>query len=445
MTGRALTLGVFGAVALGASVAGAVQPQVQAVGQSSLGYTDNAQAVPRSEDGETTRARSLFWMLSPGLVLALESPRALQHVGYRYEYDLYFNRGTTSSSSNRLDYRGFFDLSPRVNLVLGAAATQSDRFASVAFAAPGAGTVGAVPAGTGSFLQASADEAFSFDVAEAWRAWQSGSAVFDTPLSGAETPTTAGVATRVGVERSFLADAVGAEARVDYTVIRNGVSVNGERLEVQRQLTTGGVGLWRHDWTPELSSSVEAGALRVMRLNTEGRAWTPIGLAALAYATEDGDAQLTYGHTLATNALLGQSLLVDEVRLRGTLPLLEENELALAASCGYQNGHLLDENADLTTRVTVLLADISLGWQATKILQVGVRYEHVDQRSGARTPPLPLSFVQNNILLGATLKFPPDRDMPRPYRAPRRVDRTDELRDGMRPIAEAPRGPGQTP
>jgi hypothetical protein len=436
---------VVGAVLLAASTAGAVEPHVQAVGQSSLGYTDNAQAVPRAENGETARVRSLFWMLSPGLVLALESPRALQHLGYRYEYDLYFNRGTSSSSSNRLDYRGFFDLSPRVNLVLGAAATQSDRFASVAFAAPGSGTVGAVPAGTASFLQTAADQAFNFDVAEAWRAWQNGSVVFAAPLSGAESPTTAGAATRAGIERSFLADAVGVEARVDYTVIHDGVGVDGEQLAVQRQLTMGGVGRWRHDWTPELSSSAEAGALHVKRLNTHRQAWTPVGMATLAYATEDGDAQLTYAHTLATNALLGQSLLVDEVRLRGTVPLLAEGKLALAATCGYQNGHLLDENAELATRVKVFLADVSLGWQATKILQLGVRYEHVDQRSGARTPPLPLSFVQNNVLLGATLKFPPDRDMPRPYRAPRRVDRTDELRDGMRPIAEAPRGPGQPP
>lgn len=442
---RARTLGVFGAVLLSSSAAAAVEPRLQAVGQSSVGFTDNAQAVPRAENGETARVRSLFWMLSPGLVLALESPRALQHVGYRYEYDLYFNSGASSSSSNRLDYRGFFDLSPRVNLVLGAAATQSDRFASVAFAAPGAGTVGAVPAGTGSFLQTAADEALGFDVAEAWRAWQSGSVVFGTPLSGAQTPTTAGVAMRAGIERGFLADAIGAEARGDYTVIQDGVGAAGEQLDVQRQLTTGGVALWRHDWGPELSSSAEAGAMRAKRLSTHRSAWTPVGMATLAYATEEGDAQLTYAHTFATNALLGQSLLVDEARLRGTLPLIADGKLTLAVSCGYQNGHLLDENAELATRVRVLLADVSLGWQATKLLQLGIRFEHVDQRSGARTPPLPLSFVQNNVLLGATFKFPPDRDMPRPYRAPRRVDRSDELRDGMQPIADAPRTPGQTP
>ena len=44
-------------------------------------------------------------------------------------------------------------------------------------------------------------------------------------------------------------------------------------------------------------------------------------------------------------------------------------------------------------------------------------------------PGLPERFVQNAVLLGATLKWPPDVDMPRAYRAPRRVDATDEIRD----------------
>jgi hypothetical protein len=89
------------------------------------------------------------------------------------------------------------------------------------------------------------------------------------------------------------------------------------------------------------------------------------------------------------------------------------------------------------------LGDVSLGWQATKLLEVGARYEHVEQKSGANTPPLPVSFVQNNVLIGATLKFPPDRDMPRPYRAPRRVDRSDEIRDGIAPATAGPRAPGE--
>jgi hypothetical protein len=421
-----------------ASVASA-RPRWQAVGESSLGYTDNAQA---SATASEVRTGSFFWMLSPGVVFALDSPRRLQRIAYRYEYDFYFNSTASSSSTNRLDYRGFFELSRRANLVLGSGVTQSDRFNKVAFAAPGAGTVGALPAGTGSFLQGSLDQALTLDVAEGWRAWQTLNARGDTPIFDTRAPKTAGAGLRLGAERSFLADALGVEGRGDYTVVSGSVLTDGSPADVQKQLMVGGVALWRHDWIRELTSSAEAGVLRVKRLNTQRGFWTPIASATLSYATEDGDAQLVYAHTVTTNALLGQSLLVDEVRLRGDLPLTSKGELSLAGSCGYQYGRLLDENAELATRVRVALADVALGWQATKLLALGIRYQHIEQKSGADTPPLPVSFVQNNVLLGATLRFPAERDMPRPYRAPRRVDRTDELRDGFQPTATGPRAPG---
>jgi hypothetical protein len=418
-------------------------PHLQAVGASSLGYTDNVQNASRAAGGTgDVQTKSAFLMLSPGVVLALESPRELQRLAYRYEYDFYFNSTSSSSSSNRLDYRGFFELSRRVNLVLGGNVTESDRFNAVAFAPPGAGAVGALPTGTGSFLQAAADESFSFDVAEAWRAWHSASAVVERPIFGTNAPATTGVGARVGVERSFFADAVGVEARGDYSVVTGSIRLDGSPAGAQRQLSGGGVALWRHDWGRYWTSSAEAGALRVQRLNTHRGFWTPTGTVSLSFATEDGDAQLAYSHTITTNALLGQSLLVDEVRLRAGLPLTSKGELALATTCGYQHGRLLDENANFATHVDVILADVSLGWQATKLLELGIRYEHIHQKSGADTPPLPLSFVQNNVLVGATLKFPPERDMPRPYRAPRRVDRSDELREGIRPTAEGPQAPG---
>ncbi len=424
--------------ALGSRTA-AASPHLQAIGESSLGYTDNAQAAP----GAALRTKSAFWMLSPGLSLALATPRDVQRISYRYEYDFYFNSATSSSSANRLDYRGFFELGPRVTLVLGGRATESDRFNSVAFAAPGAGTVGALPVGTGSYLDAAADQALSLDVAEGWRAWQSSSAIAETPLSDTLAPTTVGAGLRAGIERLFLLDALGVEARGDYTTVSGSVTLDGSPAEVQKQLTGGGVALWRHDWGRYLSSSAEAGALRVQRLNTGRGLWTPVGSATLFYATEAGDAQLGYSHTLTTNALLGQSLIVDEVRLRGALPLTEKGELSLAGSCAYQRGRLLDERAELATKVRVTLADLSLGWQATKLVSLGVRYEHIQQKSGSDTPPLPVSFVQNNVLIGAALAFPPERDMPKAYRAPRRVDRSDELRDGFQPTAQGPRSPGE--
>ena len=73
--------------------------------------------------------------------------------------------------------------------------------------------------------------------------------------------------------------------------------------------------MWRHDWGRSFASRVEAGALRVQTLNSGHGFWAPTGRAALAYVTEFGDAEATYAHTVTTNPLLGQTLLIDEVVL----------------------------------------------------------------------------------------------------------------------------------
>jgi hypothetical protein len=234
----------------------------------------------------------------------------------------------------------------------------------------------------------------------------------------------------------FLRDAVGSEVRGNYTVVHDAIGVDGLPRDTQQQLVVTGVGTWRHDWSSFFTSSAEAGALRVQRFNTGRGAWYPTGAASLFYTSRSGDAQLSYTHTVVSNALLGQSLLVDEIRLRGGVPLTRRGDLVLAANLGFQYGQLIDENANLAARVNVLQGDVLLAWQTTEILQLGMRYQHIEQISDATTAPLPLSFVQNNVLVGATIKLPPDRDMPRAYRAPRRVDRSDEIRDGVEPETE---------
>jgi hypothetical protein len=382
-------------------------------------------------------------MLSPGVVLALESPRAVQRIGYRYEYDLFLAQSTASGSSNLVDYHGFFELSPAVRLLLGSSASETNRYAAVAFSAPGSAAAG-VPAGTGAFAQAEANEALNFDLGVGWRAWQGGRALVEAPILGTTAPQTTEFGANTGVERSFLRDAVGGEARADYTVVRDGVLSDGRPAGVQQQLVASGVALWRHDWGRAFTSSAEAGAARVQRFNTGRGLWSPVGTATLAYANESGDAQLSYAHRISTNAVLGQSLLADEIRLGGALPLTRRNELLLAVSAAYQHGRLIDENANLAAHVNVLMGDIALGWQATRALEVALRYQHIQQTSDAEAPPLPLSFVQNNVLLGAILRFPPDRDMPRAYRAPRRVDGSDEIREGVTPATKA-ESPAETP
>jgi len=421
-------------VALLFSATASTKPKLQAIGEASLGYTDNVRTTPDAPGLATTpRSTAAFLTLSPNLVLSLEAPRATQRLRYRYEYDLFFAQSNTSISTNQLDYQAFFELSQRVTLTVGSSASETNRYAAVALSAPGSGVVSALPAGAGAYLQAAANEALSIDAGVGWRAWQGGGVVVAAPILGTQAPQTTDVSARTGLEKSFFRDAAGLEARSEYTVVQDGVRGDGTPLGVQELLVVGAVALWRHDWGRYLTSNAEGGALRIQRVNVGRGFWAPTASATLAYATEHGDAQLSYAHDVRSNALLGQALLVDEVRLRGALPLTSHDELLLAASAGYQRGSLIDENAVLAARVDVAMVDVALGWQATRALQLALRYQHIEQMSDARTPPLPLSFAQNNVLFGATLRLPSDRELPRPYRAPRRVDRSDELRDGVAP------------
>jgi hypothetical protein len=420
-------------------------PKLQAIGDVSVGYTDNIQSAPdRPIPGQSPKEPGAFLLMSPGVVFAMANDRTVQRVGYTYLYSLFFSNTSASSSSNRLEYHGFFDLNPRSSLLLGATAVQSNTYSSVLFAAPAAGAVNALPPGGGSFLATTTDEIFSSDIAPGWRAWQGASMSVQTPIFGTNAPTTLEPTARVGIEHAFLRDAVGVEARGDYAVIKNSLRPDGTPAGVQEQLVTGGVGQWRHDWGRYFTSRAEAGPLRLERLNSDTGFWFPSVLATVAYATEFGDVQLSYGHTLSTNPLLGQSLLVDEVRARGALPLTKKGEVLIAGSLGYQNGRLLDEDATLAAHVDAILADAAVAWQIVDCLLVGIRYQHIQQISDVRVPPLPISFVRNAIMLGATLKLPPESDMPHAYRAPLRVDRTDEIRDAVEPGTPGMQQPNST-
>jgi hypothetical protein len=436
---RAAIAVAFALGALSPSRLAHADPKLQGIGTAFVGYTDNIQSAPDVPiPGGAPKSSGAFLLLSPGVVLASASDRAIHRLKYAYTYDLFFQQASASTSSNQLEYRAFFDLSPRAALVVGASAIQSNQYAALVLTAPGAGAVNATQSGSGAFLAATADELMSFDLGPGLRGYEGIAVTEQTPIFGTVAPRTFAPAARVGGERTFQADAVGAEARAEYSLIEGSLNPDGTALGVQRQFIGTGVGLWRHDWGRDFTSRVEAGVLRVQRLNTGRGFWEPAGTASLAYVTELGDADLTYAHLVTTNPLLGQTLLVDEVRLRGALPLTKKGEVLVAASSGYQRGRLLDANAMLAAHVDVFLADVGVGWQVTDLFLLGLRYQHVEQVSDTRVPPLPLSFVRNSVMLGGTFRFPSEREMPRAYRAPRRVDRTDEIRDAVQPTEVGP-------
>lgn len=409
----------------------AADPKLQLVAEGAIGWTDNVSSSPDDPvAGVPEKSAGSFAVLSPGLVLAGGTARFMQRLAFTHSVSLFFTDSGATSLSNRLDYRGLYAVSRRVDLVLGSSLVQTQAHTAGVVSAPGASELSAALSGTGSFLVGTADEYLSYDMAPGWRGYQGVGVLGATPLFGAEAPRTGEVGGRLGLEHHYRAESFGLELGARYTVLEDGALADGTRVGVQRQLVGTGLGRWRHDFGYFFTGSAEAGAMRVQRLNAGRGFWHPVGGASLAYATETGDAELSYAHHVTTAPAVGQSFLADEVRLRGGLPLMDKGELLLALSAGYVNGRLIEPDMTLATRLQTILADVALGWQATDQLLLGPRYTHARQISDVDAPPLPLSFVRHTVILGASFKVPPDREMPRVYRAPRRVDGTDEIRDG---------------
>ena len=109
---RSLTLSL-----LLASPAALAEIAVQGVGDVSVGVSDNAQSAPEPPlpDGPS-RGAGAFILLSPGVVFATASAQAEQRLTYRYDYNLSFADSDASTSVNRLEYVGFFDVAPRLRL-----------------------------------------------------------------------------------------------------------------------------------------------------------------------------------------------------------------------------------------------------------------------------------------------------------------------------------------
>jgi hypothetical protein len=188
---RTSLLAIAASFALWSGPALAADPKLQGVGQASVGVTDNIQSAPEQPlPGQASRSAGAFTLLSPGLVLALATTRAVHRWDYTYGFELLFANTSASTSSNQLGYHSFFDLSPRTSLVLGANAVQTNRYSAFIFTPPGYGAVGAVPTGSGSFLSTSADELLSYEITFGWRAYQGATGVVQTPLFETVAPRT---------------------------------------------------------------------------------------------------------------------------------------------------------------------------------------------------------------------------------------------------------------
>lgn len=413
-----MALAAFCCAALPASGAIAADTKVATRAEVLLGWTDNATSSPDDPvPGVPEKRADAFMVLSPGVEWMRGSPGEVHRVALITSLTLYYEQGDANTWSNRAEYSGLFDLAPRTSMLLGADASATRAWTATAFGPATASEIAATAQGRSTQLTLGVDELLSHDLSKSLRGWQGARFAYGTPIDG-DAPWSTATSGSVGLENSFRIDALGGEVRAEYGTVSTGT----------RQLTSAAVAIHRHDFGRWFTSRLEAGAMRVDRLSSGRHFWHPTALAALAYIGDWGGAELAYSHRATTSVQLGQTLLIDEVRLTGGIPVVGERTVVVAGSAAYQRGRVIEEDASRSARLDVTAADLGVAWQATPGFSLGVRYQYAKQVSDGVAPPDPLSYQRHSVLAGFALRLPPELEPGRPIRQPRRVDRSDDPR-----------------
>lgn len=407
--------------ALLAPAAAHAQYEIQALLNTSGGYTDNA-------GGNEDAVASPFFTLQPGFAVVWGRPRTVHRVGYVFSANVFTEASEFNSFSNQMSYGVAHAVDPRTDLLIEVSASHQQANTAGLDVAPGTGQATAT-IGSAEYLGLQAGEGLQKELSPRWRFVQGFAFTLFTPAdfsSGlALSPTMV-----LGVERAFESDTLGAEWSTGLNYVEQGDS--DQALVLNKATLRWGHELWR-DWRSEVS----VGAMLVTETEDQKSELEPIGGAWLGYEVERGAAGVYYSRGATLNPYIGQNLIVDDVGVRARLPLARD-KIALGANAGVQRGHTLiavEDPAFPDYTVVVVYVDVGLGWKIRENIELGARYQFMDQNAPDDLMGAPPDMRRNVFLVTLSAKYPEEQRTRLPFRRPLRMERTadDEL-DQKRPI-----------
>ncbi len=402
-------------------------------------WTDNILAAPDLlAPGQLPPQADFYFDIRPGLYLTTSDARSVQKLGYTFGALLYASHSEANSYNQRLDWMGFFQLGKTTKLILGTAITQGQVNTFNLSLGSAATTVMITPPGGTEYLGATVTERFVWDITAQWRFLQSLTYNSYYPLSPRSTPDTYEIDDRFGAERGWLRDALAAELRVDYadfTELRGpGVDGNGAPVgnvvvtPEQRLIVTGAVLKWRHDFGHFWGSELDGGFAEANRADDTGAAIVePAALAAIRYLHPDGSLELVYTHSISPNAIAAGTFSMDNVALRGSLPIGRTTNLLASGTAAYQYGRELDyQTGGVRSGTHLVVADATLGWTPRVEIQIFARYQFIEQFGNPADLAPVASYLRHSVLLGVIGTWPGEAAATVPSLG-QRVDRADAV------------------
>jgi hypothetical protein len=286
-----------------------------------------------------------------------------------------------------------------------------------------------VPGGA-SFVSPTVRELFSWDITPQYRAQQVLAFGSFVPIGTTIRPSSYDLDLRLLADRNWAKHSVGLDLRVAWAMFSELQDpMTMAILSSERQQMIVGIGTrYRYDITHRWSSEAGGGVLFVKQLGDMGASAINYNLnTAIRYGHEYGTAELSYAHTVAPNVFIAQTFISDGVYLRGSLPIGGETSRVFAgASTGLVHSRQLSLTgmAQTTGTVTVWLADAGIGWAPRDEVDLGIRYQIIEQVGNPMDiSPIP-SFSRNSVIFSISGRYP-GRIPVEGYKEGRRVDGKD--------------------
>jgi hypothetical protein len=420
------------------------------LGLGQLGFTDNLLSGPRNPPAGAVAPPvewDAFLGLRPGVLATYGTPRAIHELTYTLDANLYVRHSSLSTLFHRAQWRGFFLLGPRSEMITSVGGSFGDSNLTPATVAS-AGAVSVFRSGAVETLGGDAGENWSYMLDRDLRLTQDLTARYDRTNTGAAAGVQTGseIGARLGLDKSFRYDAVSATVGASYLTLErpNGTGM----LDTAHLVNARGTLMGRRDLTKGWTGVLDVGGVAVMPTDGRGKSVVvPVGGGSLAYYPAWGTASLSVRRDVNPNLLIAQNTISSSAVAAAWLPLpwgkedASSPDWSFQGTLGVSRTQLIDStNGEVVQGFDDLLGDVALNWNVRKNAGFSFRYQFIWQSAStaAMESTLPVyGFVRNTVLVQFFGRWPERLAVEVPVRQTLRVDRSN-----ITPVGEEIPGAG---
>jgi hypothetical protein len=362
-----------------------------------------------------------FSELRPGISVQTGTPRVTWRAGYVFSGNLSLSGDQANQYSNQGSLSIAGELTKFTTLTLAAAIAQGGTSFLLSQRPADTGNPELRAPDNPDLLSASLVESLSWDAAKFVTVQHTLIGNFSAPQDDLSERNTA-VTASLGIDRVFLRDTVGGEARVGISWLR---PLQADERPYMTQ-TSSLVGRWNHDFTPGWNGLATAGVEEVYTdTGSKPLALLPTGSASLRYSAYNAIGAIDFTHGTATNLQVGSVSVTDKVTVRGIFTLDPREVRALTFSAGVLHNEPLGEVAAVVAAGTgnAVQGDAGFTTAINRYVLANARYSLAYQfdQGGNLAPTLAHIFF---IGITAVYKNTERPTRPVPVRG-RRVDGSD--------------------